>query len=49
MSTTTFEQKGSGTKVTVTVQLTSLAGEDMLSGAKFGHNASLDNLVKAMQ
>jgi uncharacterized protein YndB with AHSA1/START domain len=49
MSTTTFAPEGSGTKVIVTVQLTSLAGEDMLNGAKFGHNASLDNLVKAMQ
>jgi uncharacterized protein YndB with AHSA1/START domain len=49
MSTTTFETQGSGTKVIVTAQLTSLAGEDMLNGAKFGHNASLDNLVKAMQ
>ena len=49
MSTTTFETEGSGTKIIVTVQLTSLAGEDMLKGAKFGHNASLDNLVKAMQ
>ena len=49
MSTTTFEPEGTGTRVTVTVQLTSLAGEDMLNGAKFGHNASLDNLVKAMQ
>ena len=49
MSTTTFEPEGTGTKVVVTVQLTSLAGEDMLTGAKFGHNASLDNLVKVMQ
>lgn len=49
MSTTTFEPEGSGTRVVVTVQLTSLAGEDMLNGAKFGHNGSLDNLVKAMQ
>jgi uncharacterized protein YndB with AHSA1/START domain len=48
MSTTTLEAEGGGTKVTVTVQLMSLAGEDMLKGAKFGHNASLDNLVKAM-
>jgi uncharacterized protein YndB with AHSA1/START domain len=47
MSTTTFEAEGSGTKVIVTVQLTSLAGEDMLNGAKFRHNASLDSLVKA--
>jgi uncharacterized protein YndB with AHSA1/START domain len=49
MSTTTFEPEDTGTKVTVTAQLTSLAGEDMLNGAKFGHNASLDNLVGAMQ
>jgi uncharacterized protein YndB with AHSA1/START domain len=49
LSTTTFKAEGSGTKVGVTVQLTSLAGEDMLNGAKFGHNASLDNLVEAMQ
>ena len=49
MSTTTFESEGAGTKVTVTAQLTSLAGNDMLNGAKFGHNASLDNLVEAMR
>jgi uncharacterized protein YndB with AHSA1/START domain len=49
MSTTTFEPEGAGTKVTVTAQLTSLAGDDMLKGAKFGHNASLDNLVEAMR
>jgi uncharacterized protein YndB with AHSA1/START domain len=49
MSTTTLEREGSGTKVTVTVQLTSLAGEGMLNGAKVGHNASLDNLMRAMQ
>lgn len=49
MSTTTFEAEGSGTRINVTVQLTSFAGEDMLNGAKFGHNAFLDNLVKAMR
>jgi uncharacterized protein YndB with AHSA1/START domain len=49
MSTTTFEPKGVETKVAVTAQLTSLAGDGMLDGAKFGHNASLDNLVEAMQ
>jgi uncharacterized protein YndB with AHSA1/START domain len=49
MSTTTLEPEGAGTKVTVTVQLTSLTGDDMLKGAEFGHNASLDNLVQAMQ
>jgi uncharacterized protein YndB with AHSA1/START domain len=49
MSTTTFAPEGAGTKVTVTVQLTSLIGEAMLDGVKFGQNASLDNLVGAMQ
>jgi uncharacterized protein YndB with AHSA1/START domain len=49
MATTALEAEGSGTKVTVTVQLTSLVGEGMLNGARFGHNASLDNLVKAME
>jgi uncharacterized protein YndB with AHSA1/START domain len=49
MATTRLEPAGTATRVTVTVQLTSLAGEDMLKGAEFGHNASLDNLVKAME
>ena len=49
MSTTTFEPEGTGTKVVVTVQLTSLAGEDMLTGATFDHNASFGDLVKVMQ
>ncbi|MGH9542152.1 MAG: SRPBCC domain-containing protein [Terriglobales bacterium] len=49
LSTVTFEPEGAGTKVTVTVQLTSLAGDDMVKGAEFGHNASMDGLVKAMQ
>src|ERR1700744_6688637 len=49
MATTAFEPRGTGSKITVTVQLTSLAGEDMLKGAEFGHNASLDNLVNAMR
>jgi uncharacterized protein YndB with AHSA1/START domain len=38
-----------GTKVRVTIQLISLAGDDMLEGAETGYNASLDNLAKAMQ
>ena len=49
MSSATFAPEGIGTKVVVTVQLTSLAGEGMLNNAKFGHDSSLDNLVKAMQ
>lgn len=49
MATITFEPAGAGTRVSVTAQLTSLAGEQMLNGAKIGHNAALDNLVAAMQ
>jgi len=49
MSTTTFEPEGAGTRVIVTAQLTSLAGDKMVSGAEFGHIASLDNLVEAMR
>ena len=49
MATVTFEPAGAGTKVSVTAQLTSLAGEHMLEGAKIGHNAALDNLVAAMR
>jgi len=49
MSTTTIEPEGAGTKAIVTTQLMSLAGEDMLNGAKFGHNASLNNLVEAVR
>lgn len=47
LATTLFEPAGRNTRVLVTAQLVSLAGEDMLEGAKFGHNASLDNLVEA--
>lgn len=49
MATVTFEPEGAGTKVSVVAQLTSLAGEQMLDGAKIGHNAALDNLVEAMR
>ncbi len=45
---TVLEPVGAATKLTVTAQLTSLAGDDMINGAKFGHNASLDNLVTAV-
>lgn len=49
MATVTFEPEGGATKVTITAQLTSLAGEQMLKGAEIGHNAALDNLVTAMR
>lgn len=49
MSTTTFAPERGGTKVIVTAQLTSMAGDDMLNGAKPRHSGSLDNLVEAMR
>ena len=48
MSTTTLERRNGGTNITVTIQVTSLAGEDMIKGAENGTGASLDNLVKAL-
>jgi hypothetical protein len=48
MSTTILEPAGAGTKDTVTTQLISLVGDDMINRAKVGHNASLDNLVEAL-
>ena len=49
MSTTVLAAEKTGTKVTVTIQLISLGGDDMLGGAETGYNASLDNLAKAVQ
>src|SRR6185437_11173412 len=48
MSTTTLRPRGAGTTITVTIQATSLAGEDMLAGVKSGTGASLDNLVASL-
>jgi hypothetical protein len=48
MSTTVLAPEKTGTKVTVTLQLISLAGDDMLDGAETGYSASLDNLAEAM-
>jgi hypothetical protein len=48
MSTTVLATEKTGTKVTVTLQLISLAGDDMLDGAETGYSASLDNLAEAM-
>jgi uncharacterized protein YndB with AHSA1/START domain len=49
LSTATFEPEGEGTRVTVTTQVTSLGGDDMIKGTEAGNNASLDNLVKIMK
>jgi uncharacterized protein YndB with AHSA1/START domain len=48
LSTTTLESRGAGTAISVTVQVASLAGEDMLEGVKSGTGASLDNLVASL-
>jgi uncharacterized protein YndB with AHSA1/START domain len=48
LSTVVFEPEGNGTRIAATIQLASLAGEAMIEAATVGHNASLDNLVKAM-
>lgn len=48
LSTTVLAPEKTGTKVTVTLQLISLAGDDMLDGAETGYSASLDNLAEAM-
>lgn len=49
LSATIFEPEGQATKVTVTTQVISFAGDDMIRGTNAGQNASLDNLVKIMQ
>lgn len=49
MQTMGFASRANGTLVTLTVQVTSLAGEDMLRGAEIGHKAALDNLVEMMR
>ena len=49
MLTMTLEPEGPGTKVMLTAQVTSLDGDNMIEGAKFGNNAALDNLVEAMR
>ncbi len=49
MLTMTLEPEGAGTKVKLTAQVTSLDGDNMIEGAKFGNNAALDNLVAAMR
>ena len=49
MLTMTLEPEGAGTKVMLTAQVTSLDGDNMIEGAKFGNNAALDKLVEAMR
>ncbi|MGP4806401.1 SRPBCC domain-containing protein [Agrobacterium cavarae] len=44
--TTLLEDRDGGTKVQMTVQVTSFCGDAMIRGTETGNNASLDNLVK---
>lgn len=46
--TTELEASGDATKVRMTVQVTSLAGDGMMTGTEIGNNAALDNLVAQM-
>lgn len=40
--------EGDGTKIRMTVQVTSFCGDEMVSGVEIGNNAALDNLVEYM-
>ena len=46
LTTTALEPAGAGTKITVTVQVTSFVGEGAAKGITEGQNGALDNLVK---
>lgn len=43
--TTLVKSQGEGTKIQMTVQVTSFCGDRMIQGIENGNNASLDNLV----
>lgn len=43
--TTRLEPQRGGTRITMTVQITSFHGEEMIAGTETGTNAALDNLV----
>lgn len=49
LQTMTFTSQESGTLLALTVQATSLSGDDMLRGAEIGHKAALDNLVEMLR
>jgi uncharacterized protein YndB with AHSA1/START domain len=48
LTTVQFLPKGTQTKLTLTVQIAAFEGRDMIEGTKFGHNAALANLAKAL-
>ena len=49
LTTVEFEADGNRTRLRSTVQVSSLDGQDMIEGTKFGTNAALDNLVRHLQ
>jgi len=44
--TTELKAQGSGSRIEMTVQVTSFCGDDMINGTETGNNAALDKLVK---
>jgi uncharacterized protein YndB with AHSA1/START domain len=48
LTTVQFMPKGTKTKLILTVQIAAFEGRDMIEGTKFGHNAALANLAKAL-
>jgi uncharacterized protein YndB with AHSA1/START domain len=48
LTTVQLMPKGTQTKLTLTVQVAAFEGRDMIEGTKFGHNAALANLAKAL-
>ena len=48
LTTVQLMPKGTQTKLTLTVQVAAFEGRDMIEGTRFGHNAALANLAKAL-
>jgi uncharacterized protein YndB with AHSA1/START domain len=48
LTTVQFMPKGTQTKLTLTVQVAAFGGRDIIEDTKFGHNAALANLAKAL-
>ena len=48
LTTVQFMPKGTQTKLTLTVQVAAFEGRDIIEDTKFGHNAALANLAKAL-
>ena len=48
LTTVQLLPKGGQTRLTLTVQIAAFEGRDMIDGTRFGHNAALANLAKAL-